>query len=182
MAENMQGKTSFVRSRRGIALVVFLCLVVFDLVMMSVSFARYVTQSNQNASATVGGFTPVLHCGESWELEESFRITGNEGTTSLPFTVNNATSTTPVTVLVTLTVEDILPLSFELYAGSTLLSPTSESGNVRIYEYSMGCVNTEFSLQVAWQPDVEYDELYNGLTNDIDLVVTCEQAQVGGEP
>jgi len=132
MAENMQGKTSFVRSRRGIALVVFLCLVVFDLVMMSVSFARYVTQSNQNASATVGGFTPVLHCGESWELEESFRITGDEGTTSLPFAVNNATSTTPVTVLVTLTVEDILPLSFELYAGSTLLSPTSESGNVRI--------------------------------------------------
>lgn len=85
-------------------------------------------------------------------------------------------------MVVTLIVEDVLPLFFELYAGSTKLTPVAQNGNVRTYEYPMGQADTEFSLQVAWLSGIEYDERYNGVTNDMHLVVTCEQAQVGGAP
>ena len=182
MATQYTARRPFFKTKRGIMLLALLCLLMLNLTMMSVSLAKYVSNANAGHGAGVAGFTPTISCGESWEQAESFVIMGGAQQSELPFAVSNATGTTPVLVCITLTTEGVLPLSFQLFAGSEPLSLTEHGSGVYVCEHPMGQVDTTFSLQIGWQDGVEYDEHYNGLSNDVQLVVTCEQAQVGGAP
>jgi len=159
----------------GVLIMLLLAIVAIG----GISLARYTQNAGVEESASVGAFSPVLACGDSWETEESFQIGGLAHPAQLPFTVTNENSVTPVLVFVELTAEQVLPLEYGLYLEDELLLPDSVEGNTYTYTHFLANGTANFELSVSLVAG-EYDERFNGLTNDVRLRVVCEQAQVGG--
>ena len=162
--------------------VLFGILILFLLATLAgagISLAKY-TQSKQSLqSATVGNFIPTITYDERWEMSQTLLAGSASDPENYPFTVINDEGGMPVWVIVELTVEQVLPLECVLYLGTERLEPDSIRGNTRMYTYLLREGEAEFALSVFW-PEGEYDERFNGLTNDIRMVVVCEQAQPGG--
>ena len=165
--------------RRVVLLLLLAVFFVATLVGGGISLAKY-TQTAQSAqSVGVGAFVPTITYDESWELADTL-VPGNPAEPErYPFIVTNDSGTTPVLVVVELTAEQVLPLDYALYLGEQRLEPKSVQGDTRVYSHLVEEGEANFSLSVSWL-EGERDERFNGLTNDIHMVVVCEQAQIGG--
>lgn len=163
----------------ALLLTVMLVLLISVTVGAGFSLAKYAQSVQSAQSAAVGSFVPTITYGESWELEETLVAGGFDQPNHYPFAVANEQGSTPVLVVVELTVEQVLPIACELYLGEQCLEPDSVAGNTRTYTYLVQEGAADFSLSVFWL-EGERDERFNGLTNDIHMTVVCEQAQIGG--
>jgi hypothetical protein len=157
----------------------FALLLVVTFAAASISFAKYAQSEKMAQSAAVGAFVPTLTYDESWKLEGSLVPGSPTEPERYPFVVTNDSSTIPILVVVELTVEQVLPLEYVLYLGEQQLEPESVQGDTRIYTHLVQNGEANFALAVSWL-EGEHDERFNGLTNDVRMVVVCEQTQVGG--
>ena len=177
---DFERKSGLKIKKRTILWLVLIVLLAVNVTLMGISLAKYVQRTEQFASADILSFMPTGELGEEWEIVENFRMDGAWETRSLPFQVKNAAGHTPVNVVLTLSVEQVLPLQVELYVGEELLTATETTGDTRIYEYPIGYEDVTFSLQAEWL-DGEYDERFSdGITNYVHLSVVCEQVMQGG--
>ena len=174
------------KRRAVVCLALLLVALIAILVIGGISLARYTQSAEEQQSAGIGAFRPVIACGESWEDTESFQIKDLTHPASLSFAVSNDGDDMPVLVIVELTPERVLPLEYALYLGEELLTPDAEqTGDTVVYTYLLQNAEAEFSLRVSFARGengeyLERDERFNGLTETMRMVVTCEQAQIGG--
>ena len=174
----LTGIREFLHRRRRLIILAVLLLLLVNIAFMGASLAKYVEEHDGGEGASISGFAPTITCDESWEHKEQVSVSSAARPTELPFRVSNTDGDTSVIVIVTLTTEQILPLSFDLYVGDDLLRPDSTVGGTSVYQYVIDVEDKDFSLVVSWGAD-QYDERFNGLTNDITLTVVCEQYQLG---
>ena len=158
---------------------ILILLLIATFVGAGFSFAKYTQSKKSMQSATVGNFVPTITCDERWEETHTLVAGSASEPENYPFTVTNDDVGMSVLVIVELTVEQVLPLECDLYLGTERLEPDSVQNDRRTYTYLLRESKAEFSLSVFW-PEGEYDERFNGLTNDVRMVVVCEQAQPGG--
>lgn len=158
---------------------VLIGLLVAILVVGGISLARYTQSVENTSSANVAAFVPHITYDGNWEMEESITAGSIVEPKRYHFAVTNDLENMPLRVIVELTVEQVLPLDCTLYAGTQRLEPDRVTGNTRIYTTTVQNGETEFALSISWL-EGEYDERFNGLTNDVHMIVLCEQLQEGG--
>ena len=170
-------KRPFWKTKRGIVVICLLCLLTLNVTLMGVSLARYTQTAAGGSDGGVLAFTPVIKYGDAWNYSGSFVLTGaaGEAAKQLPFEVDNTENGTPIRVTVTLTAEQVLPLTFSLFVAGE--ERTFAAGESITYTVDLDLDETvSFLLTAEWAADV-YDERLNGITNDVHLSVVCEQIQ-----
>ena len=177
--EKVARADAVLRRKFRIFLGAWLVLLVAVVVFGGVSLAKYTQGVEQANSAGVGEFAPVLSLDDKLELEESVSIGVLNEPMQLPFVVSNEEGSTPILVIVELSAEQVLPLEYALRVNGEDIEPDSVQGELCVYTYLVESGEVDFSLSVALTKG-EYDERFNGLTNDIRMTVICEQAQIGG--
>ena len=157
-------------------------LLLLNLSATSIFFAKFSTASDQSDSARAASFEPVIQYGDKWQSAETFSGVSGAVSSALPFIVSNANTEVSTKAVIVVEHQGVLPLDYKLYAcaeadvaSATPLPPTSVSGNTITWEVEMAAVtDAPFTLSADWRQGV-YSEYFNGLTDTMQMTVTCEQ-------
>jgi hypothetical protein len=159
---------------KRVVLIVMLLLLILDLALMGLSFARYREEHSAASGVGVVGFAPTLVEGE---FEGDFPATAPKE--PLCFTVQNANREVGVRLTITVIPEGVLPLSYRLLLGETPLTLTQKDGAlVATATMAAATAEQEFTLIAEWMSP-EFDERFGGLSETVKIRVLCEQWQEG---
>ena len=164
----------------------FAILLAINFSLMSVSLARYVSEASYdtgnlgpgiyefqiNGSGELDAITPDEPGGEAPDLPSGVPETAAK---PISVTVENV-GEYQADGIVTLEVDGILPLEYEMYGNGNKLDAVSLVDGVYTYNLSLDTgEKVVFDLYVVWQGD-EYDERLNGLEEDVYFKAIFEQA------
>ena len=145
-------------------------LLVANLTMMGISFARYRTSYESQNQIGVIGFSPAL---EENTFEGDFRVPGTKS-----FAVTN-NSDIGLELTVTVETKGVLPLSYRLFMGEEELTLVWNAGDNAYVATDIpmpaGTERLDFKLQSDWSG--RYEEHFGGLVEDIKIRVLCEQVK-----
>ena len=146
-------------------------LLVANLTMMGISFARYRTSYESQNQIGVIGFSPAL---EDNTFEGDFEVPGTKS-----FAVTNTNGDVGLELTVTVETKGVLPLSYRLFMGEeelTLVWNAEDNAYVATgIPMPVGTERLDFKLQSDWSAG--YEEYFGGLVEDIKIRVLCEQVK-----
>jgi hypothetical protein len=145
-------------------------LLVANLTMMGISFARYRSAFEGSVEVGVIGFSPAL---EEDAFEGDFTVPGSKS-----FTVTNGNGEVALQLKITIETQGVLPLSYRLFMGEEELTlEWNSSESVYISESTtmpVGATEQEFTLISDWEGSM-YQEYFGGLSEQVSIRVLCEQ-------
>ncbi len=174
-------KKFFDRLLQGKKFIPTLCITMLLLCCMissCITVSRYTSSSSTSGNGGIVYDAPELMTGGNgaWGFNGTF--SPSDTSYGISYTVDNTGGEFDLNIIVTLTVDGILPFDYELKANGTGIEPYSASREIYVYHVDIGDEAIDFNVSATWQPD-KYDERLNGLTESFTLTVYCEQLEGG---